>query len=53
MDEIKIIEVKQSVFEDNNQDADRLRTQLKEEKTGEGIPALADWIINSVKEWNK
>jgi hydrogenase nickel incorporation protein HypB len=33
MDEIKIIEVKQSVFEDNNQDADRLRTQLKEEKT--------------------
>lgn len=33
MDEIKIIEVKQSVFEDNNQDADRLRAQLKEEKT--------------------
>ena len=21
-------------------------------KTGEGIPALADWIISSVKEWN-
>ena len=33
MDEIKIIEVKQSVFEDNNKDADRLRAQLKEEKT--------------------
>ena len=22
-------------------------------KTGEGIPALADWIISSVKEWNE
>ena len=33
MDEIKIIEVKQSVFEDNNKDADRLRAQLKKEKT--------------------
>ena len=28
-DKIKIIEVKQSVFEDNNQDANRLREQLK------------------------
>ena len=33
MGEMKIIEVKQSVFEDNNQDAERLRAQLKEEKT--------------------
>lgn len=33
MDEIKIIEVKESVFADNNRDADRLRAQLKEEKT--------------------
>ena len=33
MDEIRIIEVKESIFEDNNQDADRLRAQLKEEKT--------------------
>lgn len=33
MDEVKIIEVKQSVFEDNNKDADRLRAQLKAEKT--------------------
>ena len=33
MGELKIIEVKQSVFEDNNKDADRLRAQLKEEKT--------------------
>ena len=33
MSEIKIIEVKESIFADNNQDADRLRAQLKEEKT--------------------
>ncbi|MBR4020626.1 MAG: hydrogenase accessory protein HypB, partial [Firmicutes bacterium] len=30
---MKIIEVKQSVFADNNRDADLLRAQLKEEKT--------------------
>ena len=33
MEEIRIIEVKQSVFADNNADAERLRRQLKEEKT--------------------
>lgn len=33
MNNIKIIEVKESIFADNNQDADRLRTQLKKEKT--------------------
>lgn len=33
MSEIKIIEVKESVFADNNQDADKLRTRLREEKT--------------------
>jgi len=33
MSEVRVIEVKQSVFEDNNQDAARLRAQLKEEKT--------------------
>ena len=33
MEEIRIIEVKQSVFADNNADANRLRQQLKEEKT--------------------
>ena len=33
MNDIKIIEVKQSVFEDNNKDADRLRARLKQEKT--------------------
>ncbi len=33
MDEIKIIQVKQSVFEDNNKDAELLRNCLKKEKT--------------------
>lgn len=33
MNEVRIIEVKQSVFHDNNADADRLRQQLKDEKT--------------------
>ena len=33
MEEIKIIEVKQSVFQDNNKDAEELRKKLKEEKT--------------------
>ena len=33
MEEIKIIEVKQSIFEDNNKDVDLLRARLKEEKT--------------------
>ena len=32
MNNIKIIEVKESIFADNNQDADRLRAQLKAEK---------------------
>ena len=33
MDPYRVIEVKQSIFEDNNQDAERLRQQMKEEKT--------------------
>ncbi len=33
MDEVRIIEVKESVFEDNNKDAQRLRDTLKAEKT--------------------
>lgn len=33
MNDIKIIEVKQSVFEDNNLDANNLRKELKEDKT--------------------
>ncbi len=33
MGDVKIIQVKQSVFEDNDRDADRLRSQLKEQET--------------------
>ena len=33
MSQMKVIEVKESVFADNNADAERLRGQLKEEKT--------------------
>ena len=33
MEDVRIIEVKQSVFEDNNRDAEALRNQLKGEKT--------------------
>ena len=33
MDKIRIIEVKESVFSDNNKDADKLRNALKMEKT--------------------
>ena len=33
MDRYKVIEVKESVFANNDADADRLRGQLKEEKT--------------------
>ena len=33
MDKVKVIEVKQSVFADNNAEADRIRRELKEKKT--------------------
>lgn len=33
MNPYRVIEVKQSIFEDNNQDAQRLRDQMKDEKT--------------------
>ena len=33
MGNYRVIEVKQSIFEDNNRDADRLRQQMKESKT--------------------
>ncbi len=32
MDPVKVIEIKKSVFEDNDRDADRLRAELKEKK---------------------
>lgn len=62
MSDIKIIEVKRSIFEDNDKDADMLRNQLKEEKTfllnlmsspGSGktttLLALAEKIRDKVK----
>ena len=62
MDDIKIIEVKQSIFADNDADAHALRTQLKEEKTfllnlmsspGSGktstLLALAEHLKNKVR----
>ena len=33
MSDFKVIDVKRSIFEDNNADADKLRTELKEEGT--------------------
>lgn len=33
MDNIHVIQIKQSIFADNDADADRLRSQLKQEKT--------------------
>lgn len=33
MDKIRIIEVKESIFEDNNREAARLRARLKNERT--------------------
>ena len=33
MDPIRVIEVKESIFADNNADADKLRGQLKEQGT--------------------
>ncbi len=33
MDNVRVIEIKQSVFADNNREADRIRAALKEEKT--------------------
>ena len=33
MDEFKVIEIKKSVFENNDKEADRLRAELKKEKT--------------------
>lgn len=57
--DIKIIEVKQSVFEDNNQDANLLREELKKEKTfllnvmsspGSGKTTLLLGVIEELKK---
>ena len=58
MDTYRVIEVKQSIFADNNQDADRLRQQMKEEKTflinlmsspGSGKTTTLTGLINRLK----
>ena len=59
MDTYRVIEVKQSIFADNNQDADRLRQQMKEEKTflinlmsspGSGKTTTLTGLINRLKD---
>jgi hydrogenase nickel incorporation protein HypB len=59
MSEIRIIDVKQSVFADNDADAERLRSQLKEEKTfllnlmaspGAGKTTLLQQLSQRLKE---
>lgn len=59
MDAFRVIEVKQSIFADNDQDADRLRQQMKEEKTflvnlmsspGSGKTTTLTGLINRLKE---
>lgn len=59
MKDFRILEIKQSVFEDNNRDADRLRAQMKEEKTfllnlmsspGAGKTTTLVHTINALKD---
>ena len=59
MEELRIIEVKQSVFADNDADAEILRAQLKEEKTfllnimaspGSGKTTLLRQVLNRLKD---
>ncbi|MCR4804724.1 MAG: hydrogenase nickel incorporation protein HypB [Clostridia bacterium] len=59
MDPIKIIEVKESVFADNNADADRLRAELKGQKTfllnlmsspGSGKTTMLKQVIGRLKD---
>ena len=55
MEDIRIIEVKQSVFADNNADAHRLRQQLKEEKAeiAQQIEKLKGQISENQSEMEK
>lgn len=62
MDNYRIIEVKQSIFEDNNKDAERLRSQMKEEKTllvnlmsspGSGKTSTLTKLIDNLKSDTK
>ncbi|QUH29794.1 hydrogenase nickel incorporation protein HypB [Vallitalea guaymasensis] len=59
MDTYKVLEIKQSVFEDNNRQADLLREQLKKEKTfllnlmsspGSGKTTTLTKTINALKD---
>lgn len=59
MDPFKVIEVKRSVFENNDQDAEQLRKQLKKEKTfllnlmsspGSGKTTTLLALINKIKD---
>ena len=59
MDEVKIIEIKKSVFEDNDRDADRLRGELKEKGVyllnlmsapGSGKTTTLIQLINRLKD---
>ena len=56
--EVRIIEIKQGVFEDNNKEADRIRKRLKEEKTfllnlmsspGSGKTSTLECLIDYLK----
>ena len=62
MDSYRVIEVKQSVFEDNNKDAEKLRAQMKEEKTllvnlmsspGSGKTSTLTKLIDNLKSDTK
>lgn len=62
MDNYRIIEVKQSVFEDNNKDAEKLRNQMKAEKTllvnlmsspGSGKTSTLTKLIDNLKKDTK
>lgn len=59
MDKVRIIEVKQSIFENNDKDADKLREELKEKKTfllnlmsspGSGKTTFLKGIIKRLKD---
>ncbi len=59
MDPIKIIEVKESVFADNNADAEKLRAEMKAQKTfllnlmsspGSGKTTLLKQVLNRLKD---
>lgn len=62
MDSYRVIEVKQSVFEDNNKDAEKLRKQMKAEKTllinlmsspGSGKTSTLTKLIDNLKNDTK